>query len=201
MHFEVEQKFPVDDAAALERRLRELGAKDAGAAGAGIVEQVDRYFNHPARDFARTDEALRLRQVGEANFVTYKGPKLDATTKTRREIELPLPSGAAAAEGFAELLAALGFRSVAEVRKTRRLLEIPWDGCTIEAALDDVAGLGTFLELELSAEGEAEGAEVRGAKARIASLAAALQLERSERRSYLELLLEHKKEPRPGGRG
>lgn len=187
MHFEVEQKYPVKDAAALEAQLRELGAR---AAGTGALEQADQYFNHPARDFAQTDEALRLRRVGAANFVTYKGPKLDATTKTRQEIELPLPPGDAAAEGFAELLAALGFRSVAEVHKKRRLLEIPWDGCTIEAALDQVAGLGAFLELELSVDGEADGPEVQAAKARIASLAAALELERSERRSYLELLLD-----------
>jgi adenylate cyclase class 2 len=190
MHFEVEQKFPVEDAAALQRRLREVGAIQRATAGQSSIEQVDRYFNHPARDFAQTDEALRLRRVGEANFVTYKGPKLDAATKTRREIELPLATGAAAAAVFAELLEALGFRSVAEVRKTRRLFDIPWQGCTIEAALDDVAGLGTFLELELSAEGEADGAEVKAAKMHIASLAAALKLERSERRSYLELLLE-----------
>ena len=44
----------------------------------------------PCRDFAQTDEALRIRTVGDTSFVTYKGPKLDATTKTRRELELPL---------------------------------------------------------------------------------------------------------------
>jgi adenylate cyclase class IV len=49
--------------------------------------------------------------------------------------------------------------------------------------------------LELSAEGAADGPEVQAAKARIASLAAALKLERSERRSYLELLLAQQKTP------
>ena len=51
------------------------------------AEQVDTYFSHPARDFAATDEALRIRSIDQENFVTYKGPKLDATTKTRREID------------------------------------------------------------------------------------------------------------------
>ncbi len=183
MHFEVEQKFRVDDAAAVERRLRELGARDGGA-----VEQVDRYFNHPARDFAQTDEALRLRRVGEANFITYKGPKLDPTTKTRREIELPLVSGAAEVASFGELLVALGFRFVSEVSKTRRLLHVDWQGHTVEVALDDVAGLGPYIELELSAD----ETEMAAAKACIASLAGKLKLEHSERRSYLELLLEKK---------
>ncbi|HEY2826884.1 MAG TPA: class IV adenylate cyclase [Pirellulales bacterium] len=180
MHFEVEQKFPLDDVAQVERRLKELGARPAESVG-----QVDLYFNHPARDFAQTDEALRLRSVGEKNFITYKGPKLDAATKTRRELELPLPSGGGAATEHAGLLEALGFKPVATVRKRRALYYIDWQGKTIEAALDDVAEVGQFLELELSASEP----EVEAAKSSIASLAARLGLTTSERRSYLELLL------------
>ena len=180
MHLEVEQKFPLTDVAAVERRLAELGAQ-AG----GTLEQVDRYFNHPARDFAQTDEALRLRSSGNQHFITYKGPKLDAATKTRREIELPLPASDAALAGFVDLLTALGFRPVAEVRKKRRRFEIPWEGKTIEAVIDDVAEVGQFLELELSAD----ETNVEAAKAAIASLAARLGLAKTERRSYLELLL------------
>lgn len=180
MHFEVEQKFPLDDAVGVERRLVELGAQ-----ATDTVEQADQYFNHPARDFAQTDEALRLRSVGEKNFITYKGPKLDATTKTRRELELPLPDGKASAPGFAELLTALGFCRVESVRKVRRQFHISWQGKTVEAVIDDVADLGQFLELELSV-GETE---VEAAKSSIASLAGNLGLTRSERRSYLELLL------------
>jgi adenylate cyclase, class 2 len=180
MHFEVEQKFPLDDVAEVERRLTELGARPAESVG-----QVDLYFNHPARDFAQTDEALRLRSVGEKNFITYKGPKLDAATKTRQEIELPLPSGNAAASEHASLLEALGFKPVATVRKMRRLFHVEWQGKTIEAALDDVAEVGQFLELELSVSEP----EVESAKSCIASLASRLGLTTSERRSYLELLL------------
>ena len=183
MHFEVEQKFRVEDTTAVESRLRELGARSGG-----VIEQVDRYFNHPARDFAQTDEALRLRQVGDANFITYKGPKLDPTTKTRREIELSLPPGPDESGRFAELLTALGFRPVAEVRKTRGLMHVDWHGHTVEVALDDVAGLGRFVELELAADEN----ELAAAQACISSLAAALGLQQSERRSYLELLLDKK---------
>lgn len=180
MHFEVEQKFPLADVAAVLRRLDELAAKAVGTA-----RQVDQYFNHPARDFAQTDEALRLRSVGEKNFITYKGPKLDAVTKTRQEIELPLGDGQQSLAQFAELLAALGFRSVATVKKTRRLFHIAWQEKIVEGALDDVDGVGHFLELELSAT----DAEVEAAKSCIASLASRLGLGATERRSYLELLL------------
>ncbi len=117
MHYEIEQKFAIADRTALEERLRSLGAKELGQ-----VEQADQYFNHPARDFAQTDEALRIRRVGRASFVTYKGPKLDQTTKSRRELELPLGSDETTAAQFAEMLVALGFRPVAEVRKSRENL-------------------------------------------------------------------------------
>jgi adenylate cyclase class 2 len=178
--YEVEQKFPVADRLGLERRLASLVMLP------GEPElQVDRYYAHPMRDFADTDEALRIRRVGPANYLTYKGPKIDATTKTRREVELPLSPGDEAAAALGELLEALGFRPVAEVRKSRRKLEIPWQGRLVEAALDEVEQVGSFVELELLAE----EAELSKAKACLASLAEHLCLEVSERRSYLELLL------------
>ncbi|MCC7086215.1 MAG: class IV adenylate cyclase [Pirellulales bacterium] len=180
MHIEVEQKFPLVDSEAIDRRLAEIGACRGSE-----MAQVDHYFNHPTRDFAQTDEALRLRQIGEANFVTYKGPKFDVATKTRRELELPLPVGAAMAESFTELLLALGFRKVATVRKLRRVFHLFWEGTEIEIALDEVERLGAFLEMELVAD----EAGVDAAKQRLTSLAAELQLTDSERRSYLELLL------------
>jgi adenylate cyclase class 2 len=183
MHFEVEQKFPLADFTATAQRLHELGAVDGQ-----VMTQVDAYFNHPARDFASTDEALRIRQVGDANFVTYKGPKLDATTKTRKELELPLLTGVESAASFAEMLLALGFRRVAEVRKERRTLHLQWQGHDAEIALDNVDRVGTFIEIELSAT----DADLEAAKACLASLAAALNLENAERRSYLELLLNSK---------
>jgi adenylate cyclase class 2 len=180
MHYEVEQKFPLADPQTIAAKLAALGAQ-----AAGHCEQVDHYFNHPARDFAQTDEALRIRQVDGRPLITYKGPKIDRQTKTRREIELPLPAGAATAERFTELLLALGFVSVAEVRKQRQILHLAWQGQAVEVALDDVAGLGHFAELEISADDETLDA----ARQALASLAATLELTQSERRSYLELLL------------
>jgi len=178
--FEVEQKFPVDDLAAVEAGLRARGAE----IGPPVVE-VDRYFNHPARDFSETDEAVRIRRKGEKHLITYKGPKIDATTKTRREIELPLGGGQGTVEAWSELLTALGFRHVAEVRKIRRRTHVEHEGRTVEATLDQVDGLGDFVEIELVANED----DLDAARACLASLAESLGLGRSERRSYLELLL------------
>jgi len=180
MDLEVEQKFRVADWADIERRLSAMGAQIEPP-----VAQSDVYFAHPSRDFAQTDEALRIRRVGRRNFITYKGPKLDATTKTRRELELPLTPGERAAAGFAELFAALGFRPVREVRKLRHRAVVQWQQRQVEAALDEVEGLGSFVELEL----QAKPAEADAARHTLASLAAELGLRESERRSYLELLL------------
>src|SRR5207248_1410561 len=102
----------VSDVQTIRSALAELGVRWHEP-----IHQVDHYFNHPARDFGRTDEALRLRRVGEQNFITYKGPKIDAATKTRRELELPLPSGSDVGGRFSELLLTLGFVPVGTVSK------------------------------------------------------------------------------------
>ncbi len=185
--YEVELKFQVSDAAALERDLAALGARFREA-----VEQVDRYFAHPCRDFAATDEALRLRRTGADAAITWKGPRIDAATKTRREIELAIAAAAPGADGgpatidqWTGLLEALGFRQVREVAKRRRAAAVAWEGAEVEAALDEVAGLGSYLELELQAATDG----VPLARRRLESLARRLGCGPAERRSYLELLL------------
>ena len=180
MPIEVEQKYRLTDRDALFARLAALGA-----VAMQTVTQVDTYYAHPARDFATTDEALRIRRVGDASFITYKGPKLDQQTKTRREIELPLLE--VADPGFAELLQALSFHSVAEVTKVRQIFSLERAGQTIEISVDQVNGVGGFVELEIVVSAEAQ---IPPAQQQIAALASELQLEHSERRSYLELLLQ-----------
>lgn len=180
MLYEVEQKFPVVDLQQLEKNLHELNAT--------IEEpqvEADLYFAHPCRDFRQTDEALRIRRKGEKNFVTYKGPKIDATTKTRREIDLPVLPGSEMTLNWQALLESLGFQPVAEVRKSRRKAKIAWQGQEVEGSLDDVEGVGSYFELELIAEKDG----IEAAKACIHSLAEKLGLHETERRSYLELLL------------
>jgi adenylate cyclase class 2 len=148
-------------------------------------DEADLYFNAPDRDFRLTDEALRIRCIGPANYVTYKGPRRDTTTKTREEIELALPPGEAGANDFARLLERLGYRRVAEVRKHRAEFSLQRDGHTLHVCLDDVVGVGPYVELEIVAEESALAA----AQATVLATAAELGLGPSERRSYLELYL------------
>ncbi|HWA98014.1 MAG TPA: class IV adenylate cyclase [Pirellulales bacterium] len=180
MSYEVECKYRGADVARIERWLRERSI----ALGPATL-QADTYYVHPARDFAATDEALRIRRTHSAAVLTYKGPKVDQSTKTRRELEVPLGSEAQAAT-MASLLVALGFRPLAEVCKQRRTAHVQWHDREVELALDTIERLGGFVELETRS---ADEAGLDAARACIAELAAELGLDQSERRSYLELLL------------
>jgi adenylate cyclase class 2 len=177
---EIEVKYKVDDLTALRQRLLELQATPEG-----IRHDADSYFNASYRDFAKTDEALRIRQIGAKNFLTYKGPRIDAQTKTRREIEVPFEEGPAIAEQLRELLMELGFRPVAIVQKSRESFSLTRNSFELAVTLDDVQRVGTFAELEIVAD----ESELERAKAVLFAEAAALGLTHIERRSYLEMLL------------
>lgn len=180
--FEVEQKFPLSgNVEDFVKRLLELGAEEHGE-----IHQADRYFNHPVRDFAVTDEALRIRSVGDQNWLTWKGPKIDAQTKTRREIELPLGDGALTTEQLVEVLQILAFHPVAVVSKVRRTFALSRDAWEFEIAVDDVQEVGAFAEIELVASQE----RLAAAQQAVIQLGEELGLSQMERRSYLALLLE-----------
>jgi adenylate cyclase class 2 len=177
---EIEQKFARADFAAIERRLTEWGARLAEE-----HEEADHYFNAPDRDFAQTDEAFRLRRVGEKNFLTYKGPKQKATVKVRTELEVPLVGGDEAAAQYVRLLQHLGYRPVAVVRKRRRTFRLERDGLDVAVCLDEVEGLGRFAEVEVVAPDDRADA----VRQTVERLAAELGLDEVERRSYLGMTL------------
>jgi adenylate cyclase, class 2 len=182
MQYEVEQKHRFDGSES------DLVIRLAGH-GATLGEpksQSDHYFAHPCRDFAQTDEALRIRTEDGKCFVTYKGPKIDQTTKTRRELELPLDESDIGGKEFAELLQAIGFSPVATIKKDRRPFAIQYAGHDVHGALDNVDKVGAFVELELMAD----ETDLDDAKRVVSELAQKLELGPSIRRSYLELLLD-----------
>jgi len=147
----------------------------------------DTYFQHPCRNFAETDEALRIR-VRRFNghfesFLTYKGPKMDPNSKTRKEIEVPISDP----DRHEEILLNLGFREVLTVEKVREKYYVD-KGVII--ALDDVEGLGKFIEIEALV---GNGENIEEIVERLRRILRDLGVRRFERRSYLELLLEASK--------
>ena len=182
MGYEVEMKFRGADHADLARLLDELGA-EAGPE----IDQEDVYLAHPARDFAQTNEALRLRHDGSENRVTYKGPKLGGPTKTREEVEVTLASGPEALARMTLVFEILGFRRVATVHKTRRVFHLTRGGRTLEIGLDGAEGLGSFAEVEALAAGPDD---LPAAQEAVQDLARELGLADVEPRSYLRMVLE-----------
>lgn len=170
--FEVEVKLRLRDRAALQQALR-----DAGAVAGPAELQEDTFFAHPMRDFARSDEALRLRRVGfgpDARLeLTYKGPKQGGATKARLEQSVALQ------EDPTPLLASLGFTPAARLAKTR----VPYRFDDVHVALDTIVGLGEFVEVEVvSQDRQAAARRVEAALVRLG-----LQGEARVTQSYLEL--------------
>jgi len=181
MSLEVELKFRLPDAANMETLLRQRGAIETGT-----EIQTDRYFNHPSRDFRSTDEAFRVRTSGNENCITYKGAVLGTAAKTRHEIEIGFADGSQTVLQLMDVLRLLSFRFVREVEKSRRSFTLQANGYTFELAVDTVPGLGTFLEIELLADSD----QRHVAEQAVWELARSLELTTSEKRSYLDLLLE-----------
>ncbi len=154
-------------------RLEKVGAEEHGE-----KIQHDVYYSAPHRDFEETDEALRTRAEDGDVYVTYKGPKLDGETKSRREIDLEVGNLKVAGD----LLEALGFEEFGRVRK-HRTKYVYGDYVVV---LDDVEGLGEYVEVETVVE--EEGFEE--AREGVGEMLRRLQLDPAEgiRDSYLQLL-------------
>jgi adenylate cyclase class 2 len=101
----------------------------------------DVYYNAPHRDFGVTDEALRIRFTDDCAVLTYKGPKIKEYSMKARE---ELNSGVESGEICESILQKLGFFRVAEVNKLRE--NFRYRGATV--SLDEVEGLGTYIEIE-----------------------------------------------------
>jgi adenylate cyclase class 2 len=186
--YEVEVKVSIDSLEDMEHRILNIGAKMINK-----EIQIDSYFDHPCRTFQETDEALRVRlrkpfDVEKREIstdlveLTYKGPKIDTTTKTRLESSVELNN----AEEITFILENLGFKLVAKITKKRQFFSLP--ATTI--SIDDVEDVGLFLELESIARTKDELART---KENIFNLMKDLGLDitQSIRESYLELYLGH----------
>ena len=133
---EVEIKARVPDLVPIRERIL--------LSHAGIpvrVHERDTYYNAPHRDFGTTDEALRLRYADGTCTLTYKGKKIKGyRLKAREELNCGVESG----EMMEMILKRLGFTLVADVEKWREYYS--YRGATV--SLDEVKGLGSFVEIE-----------------------------------------------------
>ena len=125
----------------LEQHLKKQGFQEIRS-----FTQQDEYFNHPERDFQKTDEALRIRREQQNDgtshcCITYKGANDSHIGQSRRELETRVEDE----HKMRQILLALGFRSAAEVKKRRK--EYKKEDLTV--CLDELDGLGNYIELEV----------------------------------------------------
>lgn len=145
---EVEVKIPIEDRKSVEEALHRIGAQKMNS-----ETQVDAYFDHPARAFQETDEALRLRSrhpeaegdekdntITTPYELTYKGPKLESRSKSRVELSVYISN----IDSAQLILENLGFKHVATISKRRVFYTVE----SITVSVDDVEDVGLFLELE-----------------------------------------------------
>jgi predicted adenylyl cyclase CyaB len=152
---EIELRFKVPKAysAELQRRLA-----DAGFKAIGEVRQKDVYFTNRHKDFIENEECLRLRQEDGSVTLTWKPPSSDemkaAPDFWKREIDLDL---AEQLEVARDLLHALDFLEYVTVEKVRSVF-INEGG--VEVALDSVAHVGDFVEIEVKSAEVDRGREL-----------------------------------------
>lgn len=176
---EVEAKAHVNDFSSVLQKLNEIGAEKINT-----EHQKDTYFNNlEYRDFEKSDEALRIRNTTinkeESHIIlTYKGPKLDNTSKTRKEIEVNVDDS----KNAGLILENLGFKPAADVEKERTSYSFK----EFIISLDKVHKVGNFVEIEKSM---VEGEDFKEALNKIFEIYKKLGIEDGfERRSYLELM-------------
>lgn len=169
---EVESKYLSPGNERIEKALTRLGAEKVGE---GAVEDV--YFAHPSKSFGRSDEALRLRKKEGAAELTYKGPRMRMeSTKAREEITLMIDDPLT----VQRILERLGFTEFCVVRKKRTSYLL--DKLRID--VDDVDGLGEYVELEALTEAPERAVEL------LERARKELGLEKLEQKTYLEMSVE-----------
>jgi homotetrameric cytidine deaminase len=156
-----------DPARTLELALK-LGASDEGE-----IEQRDTYFGG-----SRARVKLREQTPGEDELIAYRRPD-DDEARVSDYLRVPVLDAAALKEA---LDAAYGTKVV--VAKRRRLLL--WENVRIH--LDEVKGLGSYMELEGLVDGDDDGP----ARARVERLREELEIDAANlvAGSYSDLLLD-----------
>ena len=145
--------------------LNKLGFSEAGG-----ITQKDIYFTRADVDFMETKECLRIREEDGLCELTYKPPttkEMEASGSIwKKETNIELPEGAALlAEEFLE---SIGCEKLCVVDKRRTSFKRE----NVTVALDSIAGVGDFVEIEILADDH-----VKSAIAEIESVASDLGID------------------------
>lgn len=142
---EIEIKLRVKNKEAIKDKLLKLGAIQKGTS-----TNIDHYFTVKHRDFMKTKECLRVRELPEKNIsiLTYK----PATTKKmedagfmwKDEMEIEVEDGML----MSRIFECLDCRKLATVHKVRE--KFVFRGFNV--VMDELKGVGFFMEIEMMGE-------------------------------------------------
>jgi adenylate cyclase class 2 len=145
-NIEIEVRFPLKNADAMLALLNRDAEKKYES------RQIDIYYNAPHRDFfanaPSVDEWLRLRDSDGKYSVNFKSffPKGAKKSTHCDEFESKIENF----EAMRKMLAALDFKPVITVDKKR----VAFSYRNTEIAIDEVADLGTFIEIEYDCDND-----------------------------------------------
>ncbi len=143
MMMEYEVKIPVDDLRAVKEKIA-----SSGWLLEARLKEVDNYIDLTECPGVPEDTVLRVRLKEDLDTrktlgeITYKGPQLEENVKAREELTAVIDDPEKAVEMFMKL----GFR-LFRVSKYREIYAKP--GKRAKIYLDNVEGLGYFLEVEI----------------------------------------------------
>lgn len=180
--FEIEIKLPVKFPEQILEKLLVMDFRKEAT-----IRESDMYYNSEYHDVKKLGEALRIRKSRDLSTgqtraqINFKGKKIDRVSMSRQEYETEVENS----ECMEQILMALGFMPVAGVQKTRCYLKK--DEMTV--CLDQVDGLGDFLELEVITSDESMR-EMYLDKMEQLLKVLELSMEDTVRTSYLGMLME-----------
>lgn len=175
---EVEAKVRINDREGMEERIKEQGAEYKGT-----IKQADEYFDCSDMRIFNSGGAFRVRAADGKYRVTYKGVKKDEETTSREEMEIAIES----AEKMIKILENMGFIRLCEIKKKRKVYLL----AGLKISLDEVEGLGSFMEMEGMANSEAEYKEKKGEIFKLLDKLG-VPSEDISQRSYMEMALNRK---------
>lgn len=139
MSVEIEAKVKVGSHEAI---AEELGG--SGAVLLADIEQADIYYDFAQKSLTGSGKGMRIRRQKSAGIetviLTYKGKRQEGEYKIRPEHEVEVSDG----QTLMDILDGIGLQKQLTVEKKRQM----WQFNDCEVCLDDVAGLGAFVEVE-----------------------------------------------------
>ncbi len=176
---EVEMKFAIQDVQRIKKKILALGGDRVSK-----VTNKDHYFSAVHRDFMKTKECLRIREVPETGkvIITYKPSSSKEMLNSNMMWKEELETECSDANIIRKILLAIDCKKLVTVEKIRE--EFKLFGCTL--VLDEVKHVGSFIEIEIISN------DVEAAKDQIQEVANKLGLEdkHNVNRNYRDLTIE-----------